>query len=165
MNYRLALNQENIIESILGVISCLRRLRKPQGFMFILFSGTSTFTMVASIRFRSVFSYRVLWRRASISVVGFVSVQIVTVSIERLPPAENKKTRSSVPRHCWWSLSLSLSLSLALALSLCFHWQSVLTLCSSNPWIHERLDSPVNTHHPKWAVSRPPPRWDGQMCS
>lgn len=62
-----------------------------------------------------VSSYRLLWRRTSISGTGFV-LDSDSVSLELLPPAVNKKhipdfpfRHWSVPRPCWWSpLSLDL---------------------------------------------------------
>lgn len=66
-------------------------------FCFVL-SSTSEFTMVAPLKFLSVYSCRVLWRRALILVLGFALVfsqDSESVSVELSPPAVNKKTYST----------------------------------------------------------------------
>lgn len=65
-------------------------------FCFVL-SSTSEFTMVAPLKFLSVYSCRVLWRRALILVLGFALVfsqDSDSVSVELSPPAEEKKKNS-----------------------------------------------------------------------
>lgn len=90
-------------------------------FCFVL-SSTSEFTMVAPLKFFSVYSCGVLWRRALILVLGFALVfsqDSDSVSVELSPPAVNKKhiphfllCLRSLAQPRWWSRSHSLPLTL-----------------------------------------------------
>lgn len=78
--------------------------------------------MVAPLKFFSVYSCRVLWRRALILVLGFALVfsqDSDSVSVELSPPAVNKKhiphfllCLRSLTQPRWWSRSHSLPLTL-----------------------------------------------------